>query len=188
MEKCIEVAGVNHKNSFLLGSHALVNEVAGNLESSLSGSLAVTGLEHIELAVFNGKFHILHISVVLFQSLANLLELSKCLGELLLHLGNLHRCTNAGNDIFALSICKEFTEKTLCACSGVTCERNAGTAIVAHITECHGLNVYGCTPRVGDIVVTTVNICAGVVPAAENSLDSAEELLLRVGGELCAYL
>jgi len=188
VEKCIEVTRIDHSNCFFFSSHTFVNEIACDLESSLSGSLTVTCLEHIKLAVFNCEFHILHITVVVFKCLANFIELLECFRELISHFLNVHWCTNAGNNVFTLSVCKELTEETLCACSGVTCERNAGTAIVAHITECHGLNVYGCTPRVGDIVVTTVNICAGVVPATENSLDSAEELLLRVGGELCAYL
>ncbi len=34
----------------LLGSHALVYQVASDLQSSLSGSLAVSGLQHVELA------------------------------------------------------------------------------------------------------------------------------------------
>ena len=65
------------QNGFFFGAHTLVNEVAGDLESSLSGSLTVTGLEHIELAVFNGELHILHIAVVIFEVVADLDELRR---------------------------------------------------------------------------------------------------------------
>ena len=188
MEKCIEVSGVDHQNGLFLCSHTLVNEVASDLKSSLSCTLAVTGLEHIELAVLNGELHILHISVVVFKSLANLCELLECLGELLLHLCDVHRCTNARDNVLALCVCQELTEQTLFACSGVTSERNACTAIVAHVTESHGLNVNGGAPAVGDIVISSVNVSSGVVPRTEYSLDSAHELLLGIRGEVFADL
>ncbi len=40
----------------------------GDLQGGSRGTLAVTGLEHIELAVLNGELHILHIPVVIFQA------------------------------------------------------------------------------------------------------------------------
>ena len=164
MEKRVKVSGVDHSNGFLLGSHTLVNEVAGNLKSSLSCSLAVTCLEHIKLAVLNGELHILHIAVVLFKCGANLCELLESLGELLLHLVDVHRRTNACNNVLALCVCKELAEQTLCARCGIACERNACAAVVAHVSERHGLYVYGSTPAVWDIVVAAVNVSAGVVP------------------------
>ena len=137
MEESIEVSGIDHRNSLFLCSHALVNEVAGDLESSLSGSLAVSGLEHVELAVLNGELHVLHISVVVLESSANLLELLESLGELLSHLSDGHGSTNACNNVLALSVCKELTHELLLAGSGISCEGYAGTAVVAHVTECH---------------------------------------------------
>ena len=114
--------------------------------------------------MFNGELHILHIAVVVFKSLANILKLLECLGEFFFHFGNVHRSTNACNNVFALCIGKELTEKALSACSRVAGERNACTAIVAHIAERHHLNVNGSTPGIRDIVITTVNVCTGVVP------------------------
>ena len=96
--------------------------------------------------MFNCELHILHIAIVIFKCFADVLKLLERFGELLFHLCNLHRRTNAGNDVLALSVCKEFAEKTLCAGSGVTRECNACTAVVAHVAERHHLNVYGCTP------------------------------------------
>ena len=65
------------------------------------------GLEHVELAVFNGELHVLHITIVIFKGLADVLKLGKCLGELLCHLCDGHRGTDAGDDVFALCIGKE---------------------------------------------------------------------------------
>ena len=188
MEKGVEVSGLDHKNGLFLGSHSLVNEVAGNLESSLSGSLAVTGLEHEELAVLDGELHVLHISVMILKDLANLLELIESLGELLLHLGYLHGSTYACDDVLALCVGEELTEEALGAGCGVAGERNAGAAVIAHVAERHGLDVNGSTPRIGDIVVAAIDVCAGVVPRTENSLDSAHELLLGIAREIFAYL
>jgi len=80
MKEGVKVSGLDHKNSLFLGSHTLVNEIAGDLESCLSGSLTVTGLKHEELAVLDGELHVLHISVMVFKNLADLLELCERLG------------------------------------------------------------------------------------------------------------
>ncbi len=146
VEQCVEVSGVDHQNSFLLCSHALINEVTSDLERSLSCSLTVTCLEHVELLVLNCELHILHISVVVLKSLANLLELCESSRELLSHLSDRHRSTNTCNYVLALCVCKELAHELLLACSRVTCECNTCTAIVTHITECHHLYVYSSTP------------------------------------------
>ena len=146
MKEGVKVSGVYHKDSFFLSPHTLVNEVTSDLESGLSGSLTVSGLKHEELAVLNGELHILHISVVILEGLADLLELGKRLGELLLHLGYLHGSTDARNDVLALCIGKELTEEALSAGSGVTGKSNAGAAVIAHVAECHRLDVNSGAP------------------------------------------
>ena len=146
VKKCVKVSGVDHCNCFFGSSHTLVNKVASDLESSLSRSLTVTCLEHVQLAVFNGELHVLHVTIVSFKSFAYVFELNESFGEFLFHFSYLHRCTNAGNNVFALCVCKEFTKESLSTRSGVTCECNACTAVVAHVTERHHLYVYCCTP------------------------------------------
>ena len=188
MQQSVKVSGIDHCNGFFFGDHALVNEVACDLERGLCGALAVTGLEHVELTVFNGELHVLHITVVILKCLADVLELSKCLGELLCHLCNGHRGANACNDVFALCIGKELAHELLLSGCGVTSKCNAGAAVVAHVAECHHLNVDSGAPAVGDVVIAAVNVCTGVVPAAENCLDSAHKLLFRVGREVLADL
>ena len=46
-------------------------------QSGRGGTLAVTGLEHIQLAGFHGELHVLHVVVVAFQNLADLGELGE---------------------------------------------------------------------------------------------------------------
>ena len=184
----VEVSGVDHRNGFLLAYHALVNEVAGDLQRSLCGALAVTGLEHIELTVLNGELHVLHITVVILKQLADLLEVGKRLGELGLHLGNGHGGANTCNDVLALCVGKELAHQVLFAGCGVTGECNAGAAVVAHVAERHHLNVDGGTPRVGDVVVAAVDVCTGVIPRAEDRLDCAHELLGGILREVLADL
>ena len=188
MQKHIQSLCVDLEQSFLLGDHALVDEVASDTDSSGSGTLTVSGLEHIEFALFDGELHILHISVMVFESFANFEELVVNFGQYFCHLGDGHRSTNACNDVFALSVHKEFAHKSGFAGSRVTGERNAGTAIVAHVAECHHLNVYSGTPAVRNVVVHSVNVCTGVVPASEYGFDSFKELFLRIGGEVLADL
>ena len=188
VKESVKVSGVDHKNGLLLALHALVNEVASDLKSSLSGSLTVSGLEHIELLVLNGELHILHIAIMLFENAADLNELSVSCGELLCHHFYLHGGSDACNNVLALCVYKELTHKLLLTRSRVSGECNARTAIVTHITECHCLYVYCGTPRVGNIVVTSVNVRSGVVPRTEYSLDSAHKLLLGIGGEVLTDL
>ena len=188
VEQGVEVSRVYHGNGFALGDHALIDEVACDLECCLSGALAVAGLEHVELAVFDGELHVLHITVMVFKNLANGCKLFKCLGELLCHLCDGHRGAHACNDVLALCVGKELAHKLLLAGCGVTGEGNTGAAVVAHVAKGHHLDIDSGAPAVGDIIIAAVNICTGIIPASENSLDSADELLFGIGREFLADL
>ena len=172
---------------FLFVYHALVDKVAGNSYCSGGGTLAVSGLKHIQPALFDGKFHILHVSVMLFQRLANVQELVVNVGHNFLHLRNGHGGANACNDVFALRVHKEFAHKAGFAGGGVTRKRNAGAAVVAHVAERHHLYVDGCAPAVRNVVVHSVNVGTGVVPASEHGFYCFEQLFLGIGGEVFSY-
>ena len=75
MQQCIELLRLYLHNRLLLVQTPSSTEVNCDLERCLSGTLAVTGLEHIELAVLDGELHILHIAVVLFEAAGNVNEL-----------------------------------------------------------------------------------------------------------------
>ena len=104
MKKCIQVTRLDQCNCLFRSSHALVYQVTCDLQSCLCSSLTVSGLQHVQFAVLNGKLHILHISVVLLQSSTYIFKLLKCLRELLCHLVDVHRSTNTGNNVLALCV------------------------------------------------------------------------------------
>ena len=188
MQQGVQRAGLNHGHGLLLVDHALVHQVAGDLQSGSGSALAVTGLEHIELAVFHGELHVLHIVIMVLQSLADTLKLLEGLGELLSHLSDGHGSTDAGDHVLALSVGQELAEELLLAGGGVTGESNAGAAVITHVAEGHGLHVDGSTPGIGDIIVAAIDVGTGVIPGTEHGLDGAHQLLLGVGGELLANL
>ena len=126
--------------------------------------------------------------VVAFQDLADLGKLSKGLGEFLRHFGDGHGGADARNHVFALGVGQKFAEQLLLAGGRIPGEGNAGAAVVAHVAEGHGLDVDGSAPGIGDVVFTTVNVGAGVIPGAEHGLNGAHQLLLGVGGEIHAQL
>ncbi len=61
---------------------------------------------------------------------------------------------------------------------------NACTRVVVEVSEYHGHYIDCRAPGVGNIIVASVNVRAGVVPRTEDGADSFVELGLRVGGEV----
>ena len=188
MQQGIELLGLNAQDSLTLGDDALVDQVAGDLQSSLGGTLAVTGLQHEELAILDGELHILHVAVVSFEAAGDLDELVVDLGHFLMQLADGGGSTDAGDDVLALSIDQVLAHQLLLAGGGVTGESNAGAGTHAGVTERHLLNVDSSAPLVGDLVHLTINVGAGVVPGAENGLDGADQLLFGILGEFAALL
>ena len=125
---------------------------------------------------------------MIFKNLADFLELFVNLGEHVLHLRNGHRGAHARDDVLALCVGEEFAHQSLFARGGVTRERDARAAVVAHVTERHHLHVDSGTPAVGNVVVHTIDVGAGVVPGTEHRFDRGEKLFLRIVGEILADL
>ena len=188
MQQGIQLLGLHAQDSLLLGDHALVHQVTCDLQSSLSGTLAVTGLQHVQVAVLNGELHILHIAEVVLQTGSDLNELVVDLRHLLVQVADGRRSADTSNDVLALCIDEVLAHQLLSAGGGVTGECNAGAGAVAGVTESHLLDVDSGTPLVGDLVHLTIDVCTGVVPAAEDSLDSLDELVLGVLGERLALV
>ena len=188
VQQRVERLRVDLHERFLLGDHALVDEVARDLDRRGSRALAVTGLEHVEVLVLDRELHVLHVAVMRFEGMADALELLVHFGHDLFHLVDGHRGAHAGNDVLALCVHEELAHQFLFARGGVTRERDARTGGVAHVAERHHLHIDGSAPAVRNVVLHAVVVRAGIVPGAEHRFDRAEELFLRVGREVRADL
>ena len=188
MQQGIQLLGLHAQDSFLLGNHALVHQITCDLQSSLSGTLAVTGLQHVQMAVLDGELHILHIAEVVLQTGCDLNELIVHLRHLILQMADGRRSAHAGHNVLALCIDQVLAHQLLSAGGGVTGECNAGAGAVARVAECHLLNVDCGAPLVGDLVHLTVDVCTGVIPAAEDGLDSLDQLIAGILREGTAFV
>ncbi len=95
--------------------------------------------------------------------------------------------TNAGNDVFALGVNQVVAVEFLFAVCGVTRERNARSGGVTLVAENHGLNVYGSTQIIGDLVLLAVENSARIIPAAKYRFNSKLKLDIRALGELTPH-
>ena len=188
MQQGVQLLGLYAQHGGLFVDHALVHQVDSDLQSGLCGALAVTGLQHVELTILDGKLHVLHILEVILQAGCDFHELVIHFRHLILQVADGGRRTDTSHNIFALCIDQVLAHQALFAGSGVTGKGNARAGVHAGVTECHLLHVYSGAPLVRDLVHLTVNIGAGVIPAAEHSLHSADQLLFGVLGELGALL
>ena len=186
MEQRIQLLGLHPHHSLLLRDHALVHQVHSHLQSGGGGALAVSGLEHIELAIFNGELHILHILIVILQLVGNGSELLIHLGHVLLELFDLEGGADTGHHVLALGVDQVFAEELLLAGGGVAGKCHAGAGILVQVAKHHGHDVDGSAPGVGDVVHAAVVIGPGVVPGAEDGLDGLHHLDFGIGGELLA--
>ena len=188
MQEGVEALRIDHGHGLFLGNHALVHQVAGDLQRGGSGALAVAGLEHEELPVLNGKLHVLHVAVMVLQLAGDvhelLVSLRHDLGQLVDGLGGAH----TGHHVLALGVHEELAEQLLLAGGGVAGEGHAGAGGVAHVAEDHLLHVDGGAPGGGNVVHAAVVDGAGVVPGAEHGPDGAHELIPGVLRELLADL
>ena len=180
MQERIELLGLNAQHGLTLGDHALVDEVARDLQRRLRGALAVAGLEHVEFAVLDGEFHVLHILKVVLESVGDGDELIIHLRHLILQVADWARRAHAGDDVLTLCIDEVLAHELLRASGRVAREGHARAGTVAGVAERHLLDVDSGAPLIGDLVHLAVDVRARVIPAAEHSLDRLDELLVRV--------
>lgn len=180
VQERIELLGLDAQHGLALGNHALVDEVARDLQRRLCGALAVAGLEHVELAVLDGELHVLHILKVVLKAVGDRHELVIHLRHLLLQMADRARGTHACDDVLALCIDEVLAHELLRARGRVAREGHARAGAVAGVAERHLLDVDGGAPLIGDLVHLAVDVRARVIPAAEHGLDRLDELLVRV--------
>ena len=98
------------------------------------------------------------------------------------------RSAHAGNHVLALGVDQVLAHQLLSAGGRVTGKGHAGAGTVAGVAECHLLHVDSGAPLVGDLVHLAVHVGTGVIPAAEHSLDSLDQLLAGILGERLALV
>ncbi len=146
MQKCVQIAGIDHHNRVFFGYHTFINEIARDLKRRLRGTLTITRLEHEELFVFYGELHVLHVFIVLFKGIADFIELLEHFGHNFIHLANLHGGADTGDDVLALRVHQEFAKQNFFTCCGVTSKRYARAGGFAHVAEHHHLHVDSGAP------------------------------------------
>ena len=188
MQQGVKLLRLHLENGLVGGDHAFVDQIDSDLQRGGRGALAVTGLEHVELAALDGVLHILHVAVVVFQRMRDVHKLLVHIRHDLLKGFDLLRGADAGDDVLALRIDEVLAVELLLAGGRVAGERNAGAGGVAHVAEDHALNVDSRAPVGRDVVHAAVVDGARVIPGTEHGLDGLHELLLRVLRELDALL
>ena len=110
-----------------------------------------------------------------FQSFANFLELLESFREFFFHFRNVHRCTNAGNNVLALSVGQELAEQVP-FCKPVAGSRVNATPVPQSspmLPKAIICTFTAVPPGIWDVVVAAVNVCTGIIPGTEYSLNSA---------------
>ena len=158
----------------------LVGHVHGHAKGRGRGALAGTRLQHVELALFDGKLHVLHVAVVLFQFFSHLLELCVNFRHLLRHFVEVHRGADARDDVFALCVYKEVTVEGLFARAGVAREAYARSGVVAGIAEDHLHHVDGRAEQAGDFLHAAIGNRLLCHPGAEHGSNGSPELVQRI--------
>ena len=75
VQQLIELVRRDAQHRFLLRDHALFHHVDRDAHRRRAGALAVAGLQHVKLAVFDGELEILHVLVMLFEVRGDLAKL-----------------------------------------------------------------------------------------------------------------
>ncbi len=198
VQELVERTGLDAADGLLLRDQAFLREFDRDPQRRLGGALAGAGLQHPELALLDGEFHVLHVAVMLFEDAVDPAELGIGLRHRLLHgrlvgagflaggLGDVLRGADAGDDIFALRIDQELAVKSVLAGRRVACEGDAGGRGVAHIAEDHRLDIHRRAPGGRDVVELAILDRARIHPGGEDGADRAPELVARVLREVAA--
>ena len=75
VQQLIQRCRIDPHDRFILGDQAFGDHVDSNLQCSLGGALAVTGLQHPQFAALHRELNVLHIAVMAFELAINLDQL-----------------------------------------------------------------------------------------------------------------
>jgi len=169
---------------FFARDHALFDHVHGNAHRRLSRTFTVAGLQHPELALFNGKLHILHVAVMLFKRPGDLLQLLVIVRHLHGHVVDVLGHANAGDHILALGIDQVVAFQFGLARGAIARHGHTGGAVVAHVSEDHGHDTDCCAQIMGNACRIAIIHRALAIPAFENRFSGHFELFDRILGKI----
>ena len=186
VQQLIQLIGADAHNSFFFGQHAFFIHFNSHADSSGRGAFAVAALQHPQFTVFNGKFHILHIFVVSFEVVFGInqffIQIRHQFFQRIAFAFRRHRLrgTNTGHNVFTLGVNQIFAVINVFTGRGVAREADTGSAVIAGITEDHGLYVNGCTPVTRNIVQFAVSNGFLNHPGLEHGADTGPQLFPRI--------
>ena len=187
VQQLIELVGIHTHDGGVAVDEPFLVHINGAFYSSCQRAFRVAALQHVKLAIFDGKFNILHVGVMLFKQFAGIGELLERVWQIFCETGNVLWRAHAGNDVFALRIDEVFAVELLDAGGRVAREGNAGTGGWAHVPEDHRLHVDSCADVIRDLIDAAINDRAVVAPGIEHSGDRHDELFLWILWEIHAF-
>ncbi len=123
VQQLVKRIRINAQQRLITCDQAFLCHIDSHLERRLCRTFTASGLQHIELALLDGKFEVLHIGIMFFQLQPNRIKLGKNFRHSLFHrlaiavltggLGQWQWCADSGNNIFALRIDQELTVKAV---------------------------------------------------------------------------
>ena len=183
----VEVLGGDAAQRLLLGDLPAITALAralrhvdGHLQGGGAGALADTGLQHPQLALLDGELGVAHVPVVALEAGEDLEQLVVDRREVVAERVEVLGVADAGHDVLTLGVDEEVAVRLVLPGRRVAGEADARPAVVVAVAEHHGLHVDGGAEVVADPLANPVGDGPCAVPAAEDGLDGAAQLLHRV--------
>ena len=180
VQQLIELLRIDALHRFALGDQPFAHHLDGDPHRRRARALAVAGLQHVQLVIFDGEFEILDVAIVLLQVAGDLAQLIENVGHDRLQFLDRLRRADAGHHVLALRVDQELAVEFVLAGRRIAREADAGGRRLAQVAEHHRLHVHGGAEAVGDAIHLAIVDRAGVVPGAEHRVPGHHELLARV--------
>src|SRR4051812_33097463 len=183
-EEVIQLVRIDAEDGFFLGDQTFFHHVNRYPDRRQSRTLAVAGLQHVELAILDRELKILHVLVMLFQSRRDVPKLVVNFRHDFFELEDVNRGANAGHDIFTLRIQQKLTIELLVTRCRIAREPNSRAARISQVAIDHRLHVDRCTEVVGNVINSAIVLGAVVLPGPEDGVASHNKLLMRILREI----
>ncbi len=131
----------------------------------------------------DGKLHVLHFTVVILKLLIDIYQFLIDFRHFFCQICDGMGCADTRYNVFTLGVHEILAVKDVFTGGRITCKGNACTGVVTHVTKDHRLNVYSCTPIMGNVVDLTITNSPGGIPRPEDCIDGTPELFERFGRE-----